>query len=218
MSAAPSETFAGLLKRVHGVLKPLGYKKEGQNFRLFTPDGLGKIICFGKNRANTGDCLCFRLDIGVYFEKEPVIAERRFKEYDCQLRQLVKRRDSGSLQKRGLLNALRPKSRREELLEDDGWVITVRTDPEALFASVRLGLACCLDWFGHFPDREAVIEMILTGKAQQYTWNNVLAYPTAKLLTGMGHGRRVYEQIRDTDPVHCRLVQLAREIREQEGL
>lgn len=216
--STPQEEFAALLKRVHSeMLKPLGYKKEGQNFRLFTPDGLGRIICFSKNRGNSKDYLLFRLDIGVYFEKTPELAEKRFKEYDCQLRQLVNRRDSGTLQKRGLLDLLRPRDFREDC-EDKEWLITGRTDTEALFASVRLGVAWSLDWFGHFPDRETVVQSILTGEAQQFVWNNVLAYPTAKLLDGMGCGRQVYERIKDTDPVHCRVVQLAREIKEREGL
>lgn len=213
----PQEQFTALLKQAHGVLKPLGFKKDGQNFRLFTPDGLGKIICFSKNRGNSKDYLLFRLDIGVYFEKTPELTEKKFKEYDCQLRQLVERQDSGTLQKRGPLDFLRPRDFREGC-EDREWLITKRTDTEALFDSVRLGLDFCLEWFGHFPDRETVIQGILTGEAQQFVWNNVLAYPTAKMLDDMGCGRQVYERIKDTDPVHCHVVQLAREIKEREGL
>ena len=57
-----------------------------------------------------------------------------------------------------------------------------------------------------------------TGEAQQFVWNNILAYSTAKMLDDMGCGRQVYERIKDTDPVHCHVVQLAREIKEREGL
>ena len=213
----PQEQFTELLKQAHGVLKPLGFKKDGQNFRLFTPDGLGKIICFSKNRGNSRDYLLFRLDIGVYFEKTPEITEKKFKEYDCQLRQLVNRQDSGTLQKRGLLDLLRPRDFREGC-EDKEWLITAKTDPDALWASLRLGLDFCLDWFSHFPNREGAIRDILTGEAQQFVWNNILAYPTAKMFTDMGYGRQVYEKIKDTDPVHCRVVQLAQEIKEKEDL
>ncbi len=213
----PQEQFTALLKQAHGVLKPLGFKKDGQNFRLFTPDGLGKIICFSRNRGNSKDYLLFRLDIGVYFEKTPEITEKKFKEYDCQLRQLVERQDSGTLQKRGPLDFLRPWDFREGC-EDKEWLLTKRTDPETLWASLRLGLDFCLDWFGHFPDREGVIRGILTGEAKQFVWNNILAYPTAKMLDDMGCGRQVYERIKDTDPVHCRVARLAREIKEREGL
>lgn len=213
----PQEQFTELLKQTHGVLKPLGFKKDGQNFRLFTPDGLGKIICFSKNRGNSRDYLLFRLDIGVYFEKTPEITEKKFKEYDCQLRQLVERQDSGTLQKRGLLDFLRPRDFREGC-EDKEWLITAKTDPDALWASLCLGLDFCLDWFGHFPNREGAIRDILTGEAQQFVWNNILAYPTAKMFTDMGYGRQVYEKIKDTDPVHCRVVQLAQEIKEKEDL
>ena len=215
---APSEQFTALLKQVHSdILKPLGFKKDGQSFRLFTPDGLGKIICFTKNRGNSRDYLLFRLDIGVYFEKTPEITEKKFKEYDCQLRQLVNRQDSGTLQKRGLLDLLRPRDFREDC-EDKEWLITQRTDTEALWASVRLGLEAALRWFAHFPDREGVIEAILTGEARQLVWNIPLSYSTAKLLDEIGYGRQVYEKIKDTDPIHCRVVQLAEEIREREDL
>ena len=94
----PAAQFAVLLKQIYSILKPLGYKKEGKNFRLFEPDGLGKIICVNRNRWNTCDRLLFSLDIGVYFEKEPIIQNRRFKEIECQLRKVVVRQDSGTLQ------------------------------------------------------------------------------------------------------------------------
>ena len=34
--------FKDILKSVHAELKPLGYKKEGQNFRLFQDDGYAR--------------------------------------------------------------------------------------------------------------------------------------------------------------------------------
>ena len=203
----PETRFAVLLKRIHSVLKPLGYKKEGKNFRLFEPDGLGKIICINRNRWNTCDCLLFSLDIGVYFEKEPIIQNRRFKEIECQLRKVVVRQDSGTLQ-------LTPGNRdwREDL-EMRYWLITEDTDMEALFASIHLGLKVCFDWFDLFPDRKAAIEKILSGEADQYSDYNVMYYRNAKLLADMGYARQVYERIKDVDSDCTDVVHLAQEIR-----
>lgn len=39
-----NEYFKALLKKVHEELEPIGYEKEGQNFRLFQEDGLCKIM------------------------------------------------------------------------------------------------------------------------------------------------------------------------------
>ena len=94
----PEAQFTVLLKQVYNILKPLGYKKEGNNFRLFAQDGLGKIICVNRNRWNSWDYLLFSLDIGVYFEKDSIIQNLRFKEIECQLRKVIVRQDSGTLQ------------------------------------------------------------------------------------------------------------------------
>ena len=45
--------FKDIMKSVYAELKPLGYKKDGQNFRLFQEDGLCKIINFQRDRWNT---------------------------------------------------------------------------------------------------------------------------------------------------------------------
>ena len=203
----PEAQFAVLIKRVQSVLKPLGYKKEGKNFRLFEPDGLGKIICIKRNRWNTCDCLLFSLDIGVYFEKEPIIQNRRFKEIECQLRKVVARQDSGTLQ------LISGNGDWRENLEMRYWLITEDTDMEALFASIHLGLKVCFDWFDLFPDRKAAIEKILSGEADQYSDYNVMHYGNAKLLADMGYARQVYERIKDADPDCTYVVRLAQEIK-----
>ena len=190
----PETQFAFLLKQIYNILKPLGYKKERGNFRLSEPDGLGKIICVSRNRWNTCDYLLFSLDIGVYFEKEPIIQNQRFKEIECQLRKVVARQDSGTLQP-----APGNKDWREDL-ETRYWLITENTDMEALFVSVNLGLKACFDWFDLFPDRKTAIEKILSGEADQYSDYNVMHCRTAKLLSDMGYARQVYERIKDINP------------------
>ena len=149
----------------------------------------------------------FSLDIGVYFEKDSIIQNLRFKEIECQLRKVIVRQDSGTLQ-------LTPGNRdwREDL-EMRYWLITEDTDMEALLTSVRLGLGACFDWFNLFPERKAVIEKMLSGEADRYSDYNVMHYRNAKLLTDMGYGRQVYERIKDTDPDYTYVVRLAQEIK-----
>ena len=65
----PETQFTVLLKQIYNILKPLGYKKEGNNFRLFAQDGLGKIICVNRNRWNSGDNLLFSLDIAFILRR-----------------------------------------------------------------------------------------------------------------------------------------------------
>ena len=61
------EQFKSLLSQLHAeVLKPQGWKKEGQNFRLFLPDGLCRIINFQKSAYNDAQLLSFYLNLGIY--------------------------------------------------------------------------------------------------------------------------------------------------------
>ena len=185
----------------------MGYKKEGNNFRRFAQDGLGKIICVNRNRWNSWDYLLFSLDIGVYFEKDSIIQNLRFKEIECQLRKVIVRQDSGTLQ------LISGNGDWREDLEMRYWLITEDTDMEALFTSVRLGLGACFDWFNLFPERKAVIEKMLSGEADRYSDYNVMHYSNAKLLADMGYARQVYERIKDTDPDYTYVVRLAQEIK-----
>ena len=203
----PEAQFTVLLKQVYNILKPLGYKKEGNNFRLFAQDGLGKIICVNRNRWNSRDYLLFSLDIGVYFEKDSIIQNLRFKEIECQLRKVIVRQDSGTLQ------LISGNGDWREDLEMRYWLITEDTDMEALFTSVRLGLRACFDWFTLFPERKAVIEKMLSGETDRYSDYNVMHYRNAKLLADMGYARQVYERIKDTDPDYTYVVRLAQEIK-----
>lgn len=62
--------FKDIMKSVYAELKPLGYKKDGQNFRLFQEDGLCKIINFQRDRWNTKESIAFTMNTGIYFEKD----------------------------------------------------------------------------------------------------------------------------------------------------
>lgn len=61
--------YKALLQKVHKeLLRPLGFRKEGQDFRRIAPDGLGKIVAFRKDKWNREDRLGFCIWTGVYFE------------------------------------------------------------------------------------------------------------------------------------------------------
>ena len=38
------EKYKELLKYLYAILKPLGYRKEASDYRLFRPDGLARIF------------------------------------------------------------------------------------------------------------------------------------------------------------------------------
>ena len=125
--------FKALLSRLHAeVLKPQGWKKEGQNFRLFLPDGLCRIINFQKSAYNDAQLLSFYLNLGVYWEDKPEITNRKFKTYDCFL-------------------SIRP-----GILEK--WNIYEGRDMEKLYGQLKLLLETeGAAWFAKAPDRETAI-------------------------------------------------------------
>ena len=190
--------FKELLSKVSEITKPPGYKKEASNFRLFAPDGLCKIINFQKNKWNTKEHLEFVINAGIYFEKNTAIENRKFKEYECQIRKRFDRRIDGEKSRQRVLDTMLPAG----ILFQSGsreiwWCIDRNTDADVLFESVRNALGHIFEWFNIFTDKETVIEMMLNGKAKQYTDVNVMAYGNAKLLVDMGYGERVYPLIKD---------------------
>ena len=59
------EAWRELLAEVHRLLKPLGWRKEGGNFRLFLPDGLGWIIQAGMDNNNMTQIISGIIMIGL---------------------------------------------------------------------------------------------------------------------------------------------------------
>lgn len=106
------KNFKELLKQLFTLLKPLGYKKDGQNFRLFQENGISRIINFQKSSFNTKDDLSFTVNVGVYDQNKA--ADPKFKEYDCQYRE-------------------RPACVSKRYGRDTWWQITPDTDMEALY-------------------------------------------------------------------------------------
>lgn len=81
------ERFKELLTRLHAeVFKPRGWSKEGQNFRFFQPDGLCRIVNFQRSAWNDAQLLSFYINLGVYWESQVKVTNRRFKEHECRVR------------------------------------------------------------------------------------------------------------------------------------
>ena len=164
------DKYKELLRRTHEeILKPLGFKKDGQNFRQITPDGLGKIVNFWRygKVGIKGKRQCFGVDIGLYFEAGPTLSNRKFQKYDCQIRNV----------------AHNPKPVTVYMYPDPQfWYIFKRTDVDTLFDSLEQGLREALGWFDHFESRQAVIDMILNGTAQQYSLLNVTPHLISEML------------------------------------
>lgn len=61
------QKFDEIIKRsFHEVLKPLGFKKKGNNFFLAGKNGYGPYIFIGKNRYNTKEQIDYTIIIGLY--------------------------------------------------------------------------------------------------------------------------------------------------------
>jgi len=171
------------------------YRKEASNFRLFCTDGLCRIINFQKNKWNTNEQCEFVINIGIYIEKEVLILNQKFKEYDCQIRKRVDNR---------------------ELADSEWWHIDSGTDMEALLQNIKMSLEYIEKWFSTFPSRETVIRMILDGTAEKYSDTYVMHFHTAELLVEMGYPSEVYELIKDTRYTHpnaTRVIEFAEQIK-----
>lgn len=196
MGGGMEAAYRGLLADAHGLLKPLGWKKEGGIFRLFLPDGLGKVIQFQRDRYNTAEDIGFTVNAGVYFEKDVPIQNRRFRESDCLFR-------------------IRPACLSPCYGRDTWWRLSAGTDPAALRTElgdfIHQDVLPLLD---RFPTREETVELILNGEAQAWTDMNILHLRTARLLAEMGYDRRVLPLIEP--PKNELFAALAAEIRERQ--
>ena len=187
------EKYKELLKKIYAILKPLGYGKEASDYRLFRPDGLARIVNIQRNKNNTAQSCIFTINIGVYFEKGDVISNRKFKEYDCQIRKRVK---SGE--------------------NEEWWIIENDTDMEDLMESLQNVLGHIEKWFNNFTSKEETIYKILDRSAEKFSDTMIMSYPTAKLIAEMGYQMEVYELIKDTkitNPKAIKLIELADQLK-----
>lgn len=173
--------FNELLKKMYEILKPLGYRKEASNYRLFFADGLCRIINVQRNKWNTNEQCEFLINIGVYFEKENIVSKRNFKEYDCQIRKRVNDEKCG---------------------KSEWWRLDCDTKIEELLKSIEPVFFYIEKWFALFPSKEMTIHKILDGTAERHSDITVMHFHTAKLLVEMGYSAEVYELIKDTKTSH----------------
>ena len=82
MGSIMQTVFSDLVKRIfEEYFKPLGWKRQGQNYRLIEKDGLSRIINFQKSSWNSKDEVIFYINYGIYIEVEGNIVNKSFKEY-----------------------------------------------------------------------------------------------------------------------------------------
>lgn len=187
------EKYKELLKNLYAILKPQGYRKEASDYRLFRPDGLAWIINIQRNKNNTAQCCMFTINIGVYFEKGDVLSNRKFKEYDCQIRKRVKPEEN-----------------------EEWWIIENDTDMESLMESLQTILGHIEKWFDNFISKEETIHRILDKSAETFSDTMIMSYPTAKLIAEIGYPMEVYELIKDTkitNPKAIKLIELADQLK-----
>lgn len=166
------EKFEEILNKIYSVLKTLNFRKESCNFRKFEEDGLCKVINLQKNKWNTSNGLEFVINIGIYFTEDKKLINPKFKEYECMIRKRIENKGQW-------------------------WEIDEETEVEAMFKDIEKHLNEILEWFNHFESKEATIQMILNGEADQYSDTEVFYYQTAKMLANMGYVETVYNRIKD---------------------
>ncbi|QKG51812.1 DUF4304 domain-containing protein [Hymenobacter sp. BRD67] len=73
--------------------KARGYRKTGNNFRLYNSDGWGKIVNIQKSSFSDKDAISFTINTGLYLVKADtmfeVAREERFLEPDCLVRKRI---------------------------------------------------------------------------------------------------------------------------------
>lgn len=160
--------FKEVLNEVHkDILKALGWKKDGSNFRYYGEDGLCKIINFQKSRWNSNAECEFYINMGIYIEKADVLGNRTFKEYECQLRKRTIT-DGGSYKIFRDSDISLIKSRICEIVSEE-----------------------VMEYMNTFSSKERFIEILLSDAAKQYSNQPIMHYGTCKLLIDMGYAKEV---------------------------
>ena len=137
--------FSDLVKRIfEEYFKPLGWKRQGQNYRRVEKDGLGRIINFQKSSWNSKDEVIFYINYGIYIEVEDNIVNKSFKEYECQFRNRA--RYGGGVYK-----------------------LTTETDAESVKDAVINALKEVTDFFDIIDSKGMFAGMLLSGEISKYT-------------------------------------------------
>ena len=167
--------------------KPLKWKKEGNNYRFISDDGLGKVINFQRARYNTRDKVKFYINYGVYIEASEIITNKTFKEYDCQFRN----RTSYA----------------------HGVYEMSATHKNSIKDTVLTALKETAELYETIPSREEFIRLVLSGDLQEKADCNIMNYSTSRLFYQMEYYKEIYEIVRHVDkPL---FIELTKEIEEK---
>ncbi len=155
------------------VFKPMGFRQNGQNFRLYQDNGLCKIVNVQKYRYNHNKNCSLTVNIGLYFEKDTVIQNRNFYVSDCQIR-------------------MRPSH--EYYGEEKWWSVNDDRSLEKFAKEVRYYIEnAALPWLNQFGCREDLIaEMLDRNSMKKYSYN-LLNYENACLLASCGYGSQLMQ-------------------------
>ncbi|MBO7421995.1 MAG: DUF4304 domain-containing protein [Oscillospiraceae bacterium] len=182
------KAFAKLVSEIFTeYYKPLKWKKEGNNYRFISDDGLGKVINFQRARYNTQDKVKFYINYGVYIETSETISNKTFKEYDCQFRSRTRYARGVYEMSKTYINSIKDT------------VLTALKEATELFETI--------------PSREEFIRLVLSGDLQEKADCNIMHCGTCRLFYQMGYYKEIYEIARciDTPP----FIELTKEIEEK---
>lgn len=154
------------------TFKPLGFRRNGQNFRLYQDNGLCKIVNFQKYRYHHNQNCSFTVNIGLYFEKKMVIQNKNFCESQCQIK-------------------IRPYH--EFYGEEKWWSVNDDHNFDQFTNEVRSFLENrALPWLNEFEKKEDVIAEMLDKKAIEKYNYYLLHYDNACLLAECGYQAQLY--------------------------
>ncbi len=169
-----NDCFKELLKHIYTeLLKPKGWKKQGNDFRFIREDGIGQIINFQKSKWSTSEKCDFFINYGIYIEAEQTLTNKAYKEYDCQLRRRAHKADTDEM-------------------------FTIHScDLSEVKKDTATAIHCALAFFDFVETKEHFVKMLLSGEAQTYSYTIVMHYHTCKLLCEMGYYQEIGEIIKD---------------------
>lgn len=166
------DVFKKLINDIYiEYFKPIGWKKQGSNYRFFDDSGLGRIINFQKSKWNDVTNIEFFINYGMYMEVDDCIVNKSFKEYDCQFRNRTK-----------LYNGI--------------YSLNENTNYEELKSNILKALAEADALFNKIDSKQVFISKILNGALQKETGTLIMHYYTCKLLSDMGYYEEIYEYVK----------------------
>ena len=157
--------------------KPSKWKKQGQNFRYISTDGLCKIINFQKSKWNTQDEVTFYINYGIYIEPNDTLENKSFHEYDCQFRNRTTH-----------LNGV--------------YTLNRETDIQSFKKEIIIALNGATDFFKRINTKEEFVKSLLNGEAQKHTGEIIMHYHTCKLLYDLGYYQEIHDYVKSKGGIY----------------